>query len=147
MSFTHGEKLELDLRPSRYLMGGLLLVHFGALIIIFSLIVQWWAIFLITIILLLSLIINIQKYVRFRFKKSICKISTFDGHEWTLTQMDEKITEVRIMGDSIVTHYLLILNFVAKNKKKYSVMILRDTLPSWQFKSLHLLLLNRPKIR
>jgi hypothetical protein len=146
MSFMHGEKLDLLLRPSRYLMGGLLLLHIAALMVVLALALQWWAIVSIAIILSVSLMVNIQKYVGFQFKNSIHQLSTLNGTQWTLTQKNQQVIEASIMGDSVVTSYLLILNFVAKNKKKYSVIILRDMVSAQEFRATHLLLRNRAKM-
>lgn len=135
--------MELELRPSRYLMGLLLLLHVGAMTMILTLSLQWWAIVIIAVVLMLSLIFYTEKYVRYRLKSSIRSLNSKDGVKWQLTTKAKESITATILGDSLVTHYLLILNFKANNKKRYTVIILRDSIDKQQFRQLRLLLINR----
>jgi hypothetical protein len=145
MTLLNGEKLHFELRPSRYWMGLLLLLHLGALVIVLILPLQWWAVLAISLILTISLIYHIEKSVRYRFKTSIKVIETQDGKNWRLFQCNQQFIDTTIMKDSIVTSYLLILNFQTKFKTRHNVVLFKDAIDRTDFNKLRHILLNQIK--
>jgi len=135
------------LHPSRYFMGILLLLHMGAMLLILTLPLTWWAYLLIAIVLLSSLIYHIEKYVYYRMAKAIKSIANIEGKIWTLTQRNGETINGILQGDSVVTRYLLILNFKiqAENKMyiRRSVVVFNDTMDAPVFRRLRLLCLRK----
>lgn len=134
------------LHPSRYFMGLLLLIHIGAMLLVVTLPLKWWAYLLIALVLFASLIYQIQKHIYYRYAKSI-KGLIVNNKTWTLIQRNGNTLTGILQGDSVITRYLLILNFkVSLEKDQYakrSVVIFNDALSVPAFRQLRLLCLGK----
>ncbi len=134
------------LHPSRYFMGLLLLLHIGAMLLVITLPLKWWAYLLIALILFVSLIYQIQKHIYYRYAKSIKGLIANKGKNWTLIQRNQKSLTGILQGDSVITRHLLILNFKVSLEKdhyvKRSVIIFNDALSVSAFRQLRLLCLR-----
>ena len=137
--------LQIKLHPSRFMMGFLLLTHLGALLLITTLPLQWWAQVLIAIIVLLSLIYSIEKQVYYKTRKAIREFRTDDGKTWYLTETRGQELTATTMGDSVVTLSLIILNVRLENKGKRSILIFKDAVDKSTFRQLRVLLLAQRK--
>lgn len=134
------------LHPSRYFMGLLLLIHIGAMLLVITLPLKWWAYLLIALILFVSLIYHIQKYIYYRYAKAIKILVANNGKIWTLIQRNGDASTAVLQGDSVITRHLLILNFkvsLAKDRHiKRSVIVFNDALSAPVFRQLRLLCLG-----
>lgn len=126
-------------------MGVLLLIHAAAMLCVLALPLKWWAYLIIAIVLLMSLIYYIELYVRFRLRRSIRSLEFKQDKLWQLA--DARHTcNATLLGDSVVTRYLLILNFKLSDKKvKRTVIVFKDALTADAFRKLRLLCLQHNK--
>lgn len=135
------------LQPSRYFMWLLLLIHIGAMLLILSLPLKWWANLLIALILLVSLIYHIEKHVYHRLAKAIKSLTYVNKEGWRLTQRNGVQLSATLLGDSVITRHLLILNFKIqlqnKTVGKRSIVIFNDSMDEIGFRQLRLLCLAR----
>ena len=137
--------LKIRLRPSRFMMGFLLLTHLVALLLAVTLPLQWWAQGLIALIVLSSLVYSINKQVYYKTRKAIREFRTDDGKVWYLTETNGKELTATIMGDSLVTMGLLVLNFRLENKSKRSIVVFKDAVDGATFRQLRVILLAQRK--
>ena len=140
MQSKNTPSLRIKLYPSGYCMGILLLMHIGALVILLALPLQWWAQLAIAIILGASLTQAVRKHVAYRDAKAIRFFWTEDGKRWLLKQKDETVLTGEVMGDSVVTNYLVIINFKLMDKKHRSIVIFKDGILPSDFRRLKVLL-------
>ena len=135
------------LQPSRYFMWLLLLIHMGAMLIILSLPLTWWANLLIALVLLASLIYHIQRHVYHRLKKAIKSLTYVNKEGWCLIQRNGVQLNAVLLGDSIVTRHLLILNFKIQSENKIatkrSIIVFNDSMEQVTFRHLRLLCLEQ----
>ena len=127
-------------------MGLLLLIHIGAMLLILSLPLTWWATLLIALVLLISLVYHIQKHGYHRLAKAIKSLTYVEQKVWRLTQRNGVPLNAVLLGDSVVTRHLLILNFKIqlqnKTGGKRSVVIFNDSMSQISFRQLRLLCLG-----
>lgn len=135
------------LHPSRYFMGLLLLIHIGAMLLVITLPLKWWAYLLIAIVLFVSLIYHIQKHVYYHFAKSIKGLTNVEPKIWHLTQRNGEMLNAILQGDSVITRHFLILNFKVPQKKnaylKRSIVVFNDAMGATAFRQLRLLCLQQ----
>ncbi len=138
---------QFTLQPSRYFMWLLLLIHMGTMLLIISLPLKWWAEVLIALVLLASLAYYIEKHVCHRLAKAIKSLTYLDKHVWCLTQRNGAKLNAILLGDSVVTSHLLILNFKiqlpSKIGGKRSVIVFNDSMNRIAFRQLRLLCLDQ----
>jgi hypothetical protein len=127
------------------MMGFLLLTHLVALLLVMTLSLQWWAQGLIALIVLSSLVYAIKKQVYYKTGKAIREFRTDNGKHWYLTECSGAELTATLMGDSLVTMGLLVLNFRLDNKSKRSVVIFKDALDTAEFRQLRVILLAQRK--
>ena len=137
--------LKISLRPSRFMMGFLLLTHLVALLLTMTLPLQWWAQGLIALIVLSSLVYSIQKQVYYKTRKAIRQFRTDEGKIWYLTETKGTELTATLMGDSLVTMGLLVLNFRLENKSKRSIVVFKDAVDAAPFRQLRVILLAQRK--
>jgi hypothetical protein len=137
--------LKISLRPSRFMMGFLLLTHLVALLLTMTLPLQWWAQGLIVLIVLSSLVYSIQKQVYYKTRKAIRQFRTDEGKVWYLTETNGTELTVSLMGDSLVIMGLLVLNFRLENKSKRSIVVFKDAVDAATFRQLRVILLAQRK--
>ncbi len=132
--------MQLDIHPSRYLLALILLVHIAASLCVLALPLQWWAMLLIDICLLGSFIYNYQKYVARRNKQTIVKVWIDEKQTWQALLRGGEVLTVKLLGDSISSKMLVILNFQVmagpQKNKKYSVIIFPDSVTKISFRRL-----------
>ncbi|MSP53115.1 MAG: hypothetical protein EXR81_02540 [Gammaproteobacteria bacterium] len=145
MPSVHRFAFKISLRPSRFMMGFLLLTHLVALLLAMTLSLQWWAQGLIALIVLSNLIYSINKHVYYKTRKAIREFRTDEGKVWYLTETKGTELTACLMGDSLVTMGLLILNFRLENKSKRSIMVFKDAVDSSAFRQLRVILLAQRK--
>ena len=128
-------------------MGLLLLLHIGAMLLIFTLPLVWWAHLLIAIVLLSSLVYYIEKHIYYKLAKAIKSLIYANNKTWQLVQRNGQIINGTLQNDSVVTRYLLILNFKTSPKNKIqlkrSVIVFNDAMSTVAFKELRLLCLKQ----
>lgn len=141
MPLNNGKQTKFYFYPSRYLMGLLMLIHAAALLCVLVLPLQWWAYLLIGLVLFVSLIYYIERLVRYRLKSSIrCIEQNADG-SWQLQQRQSSL-RAKLSGESVVTRFVLVLNFdLLGSKKKQSVVVFKDSLQPREFYQLKALCL------
>jgi hypothetical protein len=125
-------------------MGALLLLHCGAMLCVLAIPLQWWAYLLIALVLLVSLIYYINKYVRFRLASSVVGLQQQTGRDWQLFTRKGTLITAKLGADSVVTRYVLILHFTQQEQKKHlSVIVFKDALSTNGFRQLRLLCLSK----
>ncbi len=95
--------------------------------------------------LILCLGVIFHGYYLCRYKILKQKITTcyLVDDQWILKDQRGKEHIAQLLGNSIVTTFMIILNFKRiENKKCESMVLYRDTLPKTQFRQLRVLLLN-----
>ena len=131
--------MQVKLRPSRYFMSTLLFIHITILFVLMGFSFQWWAKSLFALIVLTSLVVSIRRYNGFYSKKLICHFSK-EGEYWYLHQHDGKVLRGTLLGHSVLTKYLLILNFSVKppigEKQKRTIIIFSDAVDANTFRRL-----------
>ena len=137
--------LKIKLRPSRFMMGFLLLTHLVALLLCVTLPLQWWAQGLIALIIIASLVYSIKKQVYYSTRHSLRECRTEEGKVWYLMQTNGIELTGTIMGDSLVTMGLLVLNFRLENKSKRSIVVFKDAVDAAEFRQLRVILLAQRK--
>ena len=143
MRLEPGSDNKFYLYPSRYCMGLLLLMHVAAMLCVFALPLKWWAYLLIAIVLLASLIYYIELSVRYRLKRSIRNIEYKNDQRWLLTDARQSCY-AKLLGESVVTRYMLILNFrLIDRKTRRTVIVFRDALTAEAFRKLRLLSMQK----
>lgn len=135
-------KQPLILKPSFLLTAFLIFVHFGAVIAIAGLSLNWLVIVAISILVLLSLIYTIRRYALQLGAKAIIKCWLNNEEEWLLQNRNDHVFTAKLAESSFRSRYLVILNFsLLSNNKKITVIILPDSLSNEAFRSLRSALL------
>lgn len=145
MPLNNGANNTFYFYPSRLCMGLLLLIHVAALLCIFALPLKWWAYLLIATILAISLIYYIELYVRFGLKRSIRTLEYEESGDWVLCTKQQQY-RAKLLADSVVTNYMLILNFRLTHKKsRRTVLVFKDALTHESFRQLRLFCLQQKR--
>lgn len=143
MPLDNGSTNKFYFYPSRFCMGLLLLTHVAAMLCVFALPLKWWAYLLIAIVLLASLVYYIELTVRYTLKRSIRRIEYKDKQHWFISD-SQQAYPATLLGDSVVTRYLLVLTFKLGDKKlRRTVIVFKDALTAEAFRQLRLLCLQQ----
>ena len=137
--------LKIRLRPSRFMMGFLLLTHLVALLLCITLPLQWWAQGLIAIIVIASLVYSIKKQVYYSTRHAVREFRTDEGKTWYLIETRGTELTATLMGDSLVTMGVLVLNLRLANKSKRSIVVFKDAVDASTFRQLRVILLAQRK--
>lgn len=138
--------LQLDLHPSRYLLGVLLLSHIIVMLVLLHLPIKWWAIILVECCIVGSFIHSVRRYISRHSLTSVIKVWCDQYGQWHLLNRANQQQRVNLLGDSINSSYLVLLNFRSiEDKKKQSVLIFKDAVSPSDFRRLRRLL-NRIKL-
>jgi len=129
--------LQLHLRPSRQCLFLLLFVYSGPFIIVGTLPWPLWGIIIIECCLGYSLTRNIKRYAQLHDPLAIKKITYSKEKGWLLIDNANTIYLAKLLPNSTVFSWLIILNFqCVKKKKKKHVLVFSDSLPPSLFRQL-----------
>lgn len=133
--------IKFELKSSWYLTILFLLLHAGAIAIIFWVIPQNLVKLLLMTLCIASLIYILRQQAMHLNAKSIVKFWQDSDHNWNLQQRNGQITLAKLRGDSICTLYFVLLNFNEDSKKfRRSVMIFPDAMNYNDFRHLRVCL-------
>lgn len=134
---TTTNTLQLDLKPSKQCLLLLLFIYSGPFFLVGALPWSLWAIIIIECCLGYSLTRNIRHYAQLRDPHAIRKITYSKEKGWALVANNHTVHLARLLPNSTVFSWLIVLNFECqKKKKRKSVLIFSDSIPNQQFRQL-----------
>jgi hypothetical protein len=134
--------LQVNIHPSRYFLGFILLTHMGAMLLLLALPVQWWALLLIEVCLIASFVHSVKKHIVRSNPNTIVKVWVDDQNKWFCLQRKGETLAVTLKGDSVASGWLVILNLEtmvpdAKSKtKKVTVLVFPDSVTKTEYRRL-----------
>jgi len=135
--------LGIELRPSNTLAGILLLLHLGAVLIVFFVVYPGWLRLGLFSVCVWSLWSNLRQHAWRNADKAIISfVEQYD--EWYLIDRAKNKYSATLCGDSIVTPYFAILNFRRERRTIKSIVILPDTIQRDSFRRLRVHLRSLP---
>ena len=133
--------LYVELRPSRILYALLLAIHGGALAILLLAPLSWPPRILLALLLLLSLRHSVARWALLERRRSVVALARDRSGEWRVTLAGGEELEVRLLPDSFVSTWLVVLNFsLAESSGSLSAVILPDMLDGNTLRRLRVLL-------
>lgn len=133
--------LQLNIRPSKQCLLLLLFIYSGPFVIVGYLPWPIWAIIILECCLGYSLTRNIKRHAQLHDAKSIKKITYSKDKGWTLLTRKNELYHVKLLPNSTVFSWLIVLNFqLTTKKKKKSILIFQDSLSPAAFRHLKVLL-------
>ena len=110
-------------RFSKYFLSILIAMNGGAVVCLMLTTMPMW------VKLLLS--VSVAIYCFYHARNPIAEFSQENSHQWRLVLKDGVSTIAVLEGNSLVTRYLMILNFRCREThKKYSLCLFPDSFPS-----------------
>jgi len=132
--------LQIDLQPSRLLFALLVIMFSGAL---FLLCLLPWPIYLLTLfslLLIVSFFVVLEQHVLRRGRHRLKSVMQDSSGQWWLQKQSGEKLSVQLEDDSYLHSWLVVLNF--KNiKRRYSVVLMQDSLECSVFRRLRVRLL------
>ena len=134
-------QLTVNLKPSNSFKHFITFIHLGAIIAVLFLTINILIKLMIIIICLVSLCYALFKYVYLWNQSSIIKISADNDkncrENWRIKNNTGEELVATLSGDSLITGFLLILNFrVIKKNRRRSVVIFKDSVGQKTFHEL-----------
>lgn len=127
--------LSFTLKSSRLLFIWLLLIHGGAIMILFCLPLAWWFTGILLSGCLLSLYYNIRVHAWRNHKTTINKFWRTETNQWQLQDNHGAIYPAELRKDHLRTRYWVLLNFQrSKPHARKSLLIPRDALDVESFR-------------
>lgn len=132
--------IQLNFYPSRHLLAFILLLHLGAMTLLLALPLPVKAMLLIEILLAANFIYSVRRYVVRNALDTIIKVCLDENKVWQLSRRDGKTLSAKLMGDSLCSNMLVILNFRllgdTPRRTKYSVLVLPDSVDPVSYRRL-----------
>ncbi len=129
------------LKPSHTFFVLLLLLHAGAIVIAWCLVMPIILSLIITVSCLVSLWRALQQHVVRKSDKAIVKLWRGQDGKWQLQRYDGSVESGELGDGSIRSNTFVLLNFKMQNKRfKLPVLIWRDALDADSFRRLRVLL-------
>lgn len=126
----------LTLKYSCFLASFFLVIHVGAMIISYLTLV-WYIASPFTILVIVSLMFNLNRYALLLSRKSIIKLWFKNKEEWLLQNRQGEVFAAKLLPGSFRSLHVVILNFkLIDGKNKLSVIILPDSLTKVSFRRL-----------
>jgi hypothetical protein len=133
----------IALKPSWIWSVFLLLMHIGAVFCILFLAIPNLIKILLVLFCILSFSYWFRQQVILKNKNSIVKLWQERDGEWSLLNYAGQTLRAQLRGDSVVTRYWVLLNFnLIEKRKRISVMLCPDALPTNTFRQLRVWLLH-----
>ncbi len=120
--------LHLELRPSRLLQALLLAVHGGALVAALFVPLPWPLRLLVALALLVSLRYSVARWASLSARRAVVALLRDELGEWHATLAGGGELSLRLLPDSYVSGWLVVLNFSGGTRRALPVVILPDML-------------------
>lgn len=128
-STKYASPLTIDVRRSRQLLIVLLVAHGGALVFIWALTIPLWLILVIALVIAISLIYSLKRHYLRNTDNAIVQAVWDADDNWHLLFADHTTAVGRVLPDSYIHPWLVVLNFATQNpNRKYSLPLLSDSL-------------------
>lgn len=118
----------------------LFLIAHGSFLIAFIVAHFFWFKLLLTLCCILSFSYYYPRYISLTHPRVIKKVLRQLSGQWLLEFKDGRTEAVNILGDSLVTNCVVVLNFKTVTKRRISVVIFPDAIKSQPFRKLLVLL-------
>lgn len=129
--------LTVNPRPSRQCLLLLLFIYSGPFVIVGALPWPIWSIIILECCLGYSLTRNIRRYAQLKDKASVKQLSFSKDKGWTVITNEGKNYQAKLLPNSTVFSWLLILNFQClKTRKKKNILIFADSTSPALFRQL-----------
>lgn len=132
--------LALEIKPSRLLAIYVLCVYATAVLVVLMLPVPLWMMCGGLLILLLSGMLTHRRRVSLRGRNSIVGLNRNADGTWQLRLTDTSTHQARLLPDSYLHPELLVLNFRLGNRRRRSVVLVRDSTDSTSLRRLRVAL-------
>ncbi len=132
--------LALEIKPSRLLAIYVLCVYAAAVLVVLILPVPLWMMCGGLLILLLSGMLSYRRRVSLRGRNSIVGLNRNAGGTWQLRLTDASTHQASLLPDSYLHPELLVLNFRLGNRRRRSVILVRDSADSTSLRRLRVAL-------
>lgn len=133
--------IRFELKPSAILAALLLILHGGAIIILFWISWPFWIKSSLILICIGDFILQWQRHARLSNKSSVTHFWLESNGTWNLQYQDGKVAMGVLQGDSVCTVYFVLLNFKIENKRwRTSIIILPDAMHKDNLRRLRVLL-------
>ena len=114
--------LIIQVRPPAWMNYWLYFIHLGILPLLPATRLPWYISLLIAVIVLHSLVTNLQLHVYQTAKCSILRILFNDENEWWITMANGETVQAELLPVNLVHARLIILGFRYKGKKSYAIL-------------------------
>lgn len=139
MSLNKSEQsLHIEPRRSRHLALTLLLIHGAAMGVVLTLAIPVWLLLGLAGSVIALLVGSWHVYVNGESKKSIRLMVWNEEGDWEVMTSENKMLQAMLLPGSYVFEKFMILRFAAEDKRKYSTILMSDSLPPRLFHRLFL---------
>ena len=132
----------MRLQPSRMLIALITALYLGAVICLGFISIAWAFKLLLILGIGLHYYYIARRYLFLSSDTAIVKIIWLEATEWKLIQKNGAIIYTNLQGDSFLSSHLAILNFIAEDKNKLSVVIGAGGLMQHDFRLLKMRILT-----
>jgi len=140
-------KTQLDVKASRYLTIVLMVTHLGAITMVWLANLPVWMAFLVTMFCLVSLYYTLSQHAIRWGRQAIVSIKQNEGDSWLLIDNRGASKVGKLCGDSLVTTFLVILNFkVYQRFRILPIVIFSDSVDVNLFRRLRVSLTTSVKV-
>ncbi len=128
-------KPQLNLKPSRILRYVYVLLVSVTALVVFFIAIPWWYC-MVGAALVLGLARPMwQRHVRLNAAQAVVQCVPLSNQRWNLVFNSGVQIQAMLQDDTILTGYFVLLNFVAPTRK-FSVLVLPDSVPTDEFRAL-----------
>jgi toxin CptA len=130
-------------QPSRQWFVLLMLIHVGALCCLLLSGAPGWVMMLAGLACVYSLIISLR-HAALLASTAVLRVSVTEDGQWRLQNRAGSVMAAKLRGDSLVSRFLVILNFKLETKRRnISVILLSDSVDAHTFRRLKQYLLTQ----
>lgn len=143
-SKRYAAPLTIELRPSSRFLLFLSLTHVLALLALLLCRFDTTVTIVIAALVIAGFVYSLRRHVLLKAPMAITKLRWDEHDQWFVENRRQETTAVRLDVQSFRYAWLLVLNFVSEENKKYTVVLFRDSTDAVSFRRLKVrLLVNR----
>ncbi len=128
----------VSLQTSFLLNCSLFVIYIGAFVWLWFFELPMWLSLPIKLAVVIGFIFHLRTYLFRNSAKAITEMIWFEADDWQLLDAYRQQHQVKLLGNSLISPWLLVLNFRAESDgKKWSVVLMPDSVDSTTFRRLN----------
>lgn len=127
----------VSLQTSLLLNGLLAIMYLGAMYWIWTLELALWLVLSMQCVVAAGFVAHLRQYLFRNSNKAVKEMVWLDGKDWQLENSNGQLQQVSLLGNSVVSPWLIVLNFQPEQGgRKWPVVLMPDSVDSTTFRRL-----------